>query len=63
MLVMTSTDILIVVSVLAVIGIAVAYIVKEKKNGAKCIGCPDSKTCSHRCAGCTGECPTAQKKE
>ena len=30
------------------------YIYKAKKSGAKCIGCPDAKTCSGNCAGCSG---------
>lgn len=34
--------ILIVIIILA----AVLYIIKKKKSGAKCIGCPYSKTCN-----------------
>ncbi len=36
-----------------IVGAAVLYIVKAKKNGAKCIGCPHSKTCSsyNHCRG------------
>ncbi len=37
----------IVIGILVIlIGSAVAYIVKAKKNGAKCIGCPASGSCS-----------------
>lgn len=60
---MTFVDILVALIVLAVIGAAVLYIKKEKKNGVKCIGCPDSKTCAHNCAGCTGNCPSAGKEK
>lgn len=60
---MTVTDIVIVIVLLAIVGIAAGYIIKEKKSGAKCIGCPDSKTCAHKCAGCTGNCASARKKE
>ncbi|MBO5214015.1 MAG: FeoB-associated Cys-rich membrane protein [Clostridia bacterium] len=35
--------------ILAAVGLAVWYIVKEKKKGAKCIGCPYSKQCSGNC--------------
>ncbi|MBQ8432538.1 MAG: FeoB-associated Cys-rich membrane protein [Clostridia bacterium] len=36
----------IVMAVIAVIvGGAVAYIIKAKKSGKKCIGCPDSGSC------------------
>ena len=40
---------------LAILGGAVCYIYKKKKSGAKCIGCPYSKSCAaHRSgAGCS----------
>ena len=60
---MTLTDILIAVILLAVIGAAAAYIIKAKKSGARCIGCPDSKTCAHKCEGCAGHCSCTQKEE
>ncbi len=34
---------------------AIWYIVKQKKQGAKCIGCPHSITCANR-----GKCKGAQ---
>ena len=37
---------------LVILGAAVIYIVKAKKNGAKCIGCPSSGNCG----GCRGTC-------
>ena len=36
--------------VVAVIGLAVRYIYKQKKNGSKCIGCPYCKNCSSKCS-------------
>ncbi len=39
-------DIVLVLILLLVIGAAVAYIVRAKKKGTKCIGCPASGTCS-----------------
>ncbi|MBQ4537342.1 MAG: FeoB-associated Cys-rich membrane protein [Lachnospiraceae bacterium] len=51
-------DYIIVAVVAAIIGIAVAYIVKEKKRGAKCIGCPVEGTCPHKANGncsCSGD--------
>lgn len=33
-----------------VVGGAVAYIVKAKRKGQKCIGCPYEKSCSGGCA-------------
>lgn len=42
----------IVVSVIAVITVAVIiYLVRAKKRGEKCIGCPYAKQCSGGCNG------------
>ena len=49
-------DFIIVAIVLAILGGAAAYIYKAKKSGAKCIGCPDAKSCSGHCAGCSCNC-------
>ena len=55
-------DFFVIVIISAIVGGAVAYIVKAKKSGQKCIGCPDSKTCSSsggcsgKCSGCNGSC-------
>ena len=47
---------LIIFVVLAVIiSLAITHIVKEKKRGARCIGCPDGGSCSC-CSGCGGQC-------
>ncbi len=42
------TDIIIIGILLIVVGSAVFYIVKAKKNGAKCIGCPAAGNCPSR---------------
>lgn len=47
---MTLADILILAGVLFIVGIAVRYIRKEKKQG-KCIGCPHAKACAAKKAG------------
>ena len=39
-------NILIIAVLLVIVGCAIAYVVKEKKKGVKCIGCPNAKTCS-----------------
>lgn len=36
------------------VGGAAVYIIKSKKRGISCIGCPDAPTCSGACAGCSG---------
>lgn len=48
-------DNIIVLAIVAGILIAAAwYVYRQKKSGAKCIGCPDSQSCSGNCQGCTG---------
>lgn len=47
---MTLTDIVIIVLVLAIVGLAVYYIRKEKKQG-RCVGCPYAKECAAKKAG------------
>ncbi len=41
-------DFIIVAVIAAILGGAAAYVVRQKKRGAKCIGCPysGSKSCS-----------------
>ncbi len=43
--------------IVAIVGAAVAYIVKEKKKGTRCIGCPMAGTCASgkKCSG-SGDC-------
>ena len=47
---------ILIVVISLIIGGAVRYIYKAKKNGAKCIGCPDAGKggCSGNCACCSG---------
>ena len=44
-------DIIAVVAIVLIVGGAVAYIIKAKKSGKKCIGCPESGHCNG-CCGC-----------
>ena len=39
-------DIIVILIILAIVGAAIGYIVKAKKKGAKCIGCPAAGCCS-----------------
>ena len=41
------SDIVIIAAVAMVVGLAALFIVKEKKKGKRCIGCPDGG-----CAAC-----------
>lgn len=40
------SNVIAVIILLVIIGAAVAYIVKAKKKGTKCIGCPASESCA-----------------
>jgi len=57
------TDYILVVVILFIVGAAVAYIVKEKKKGTKCIGCPAAATCPSAHGGkCSGGCHSNTKE-
>ncbi len=53
-----------VIVIVAILALAAGYVVRAKKRGAKCIGCPDNKTCakgqdsmcSGKCSNCSGHC-------
>lgn len=49
---MGPVDFIVIALVCAVIGFAVFYVVRAKKKGAKCIGCPDGCSCSSQKGGC-----------
>ena len=49
-------DFLIVAILAVILGGAALYIYKAKKSGAKCIGCPDAKTCGGNCGSCGCNC-------
>ena len=42
-------DIVVAVILCVVVFLAVRYIVKERKKGVKCIGCPYSSACGGNC--------------
>ena len=52
--------IVIIISALILAG-AIYYIVKQKKSGAKCIGCPHSKCCNKN-NSCNSTCKCGEKK-
>ena len=53
---MELVDYIVIAAIALVVGGALAYIVKAKKSGKRCIGCPDSDTCGKGCAGCNAVC-------
>lgn len=42
-------DLFIVLFLLVLAALIVFYLVRQKKNGAKCIGCPYAKNCKGAC--------------
>ena len=71
---MSPADWIAILAIVLIVGGATAYIIKAKKSGKRCIGCPDSATChahnkdggeSHgSCSGsCSGCCGCGQKKK
>ena len=53
-------NIILVIVLLGILGGAAIYIIRAKKKGVKCIGCPAGATCSGGCSGncedCSGGC-------
>lgn len=49
-------NIIIIAIIVIIVGLAGLYIYKAKKSGKKCIGCPDSKSCSGNCSICSSCC-------
>ena len=43
-------DIIAAIAIVIIIGLAIFYIVREKRRGAKCIGCPHSDSCGKSCS-------------
>ena len=46
------TNILVIAVVGLILGLAIGYIVKQRKKGVDCIGCPNGGNCNGNCAGC-----------
>ena len=46
-------NVIIVAVILVIIGLAAWYVIKAKKSGKKCIGCPDGCSCQNK-NGCCG---------
>ena len=49
-------NIVLIAVIALILGGAGFYIFKAKKSGKKCIGCPDSGSCSGNCSGCSCGC-------
>ena len=45
------TDIIVIAVVVLLAGAALGYMIRARKRGVKCIGCPSGGNCS-KCSGC-----------
>ena len=46
---MSIVDYLLLGLILVIVGLAAFYIIRAKKKGQKCIGCPHGKNCDGHC--------------
>ncbi|MBQ5328686.1 MAG: FeoB-associated Cys-rich membrane protein [Oscillospiraceae bacterium] len=55
-------NIIIIVILAVIVGLAGWYIYKAKKSGKKCIGCPEGCSCSAKNTGCACSCCEHREK-
>ena len=53
---MNTVDYIVIAIIVGIIALALFAMYKSKKSGKKCIGCPDSGSCSGNCSGCNCHC-------
>ena len=46
------SNIIVIAVVALILVLAVGYIVRQKRSGAKCIGCPHGKSCGENGCSC-----------
>ena len=46
------TDFIVAAVIIVIVAAAAIFVLRAKKRGRKCIGCPDSGPCSGSCPGC-----------
>ncbi len=46
------TDIIVAAVIIVIVAAAAIFVISAKRRGRKCIGCPDSNSCSGGCPGC-----------
>lgn len=54
-------DLIMIIILVIIIGTSLTYIIKSKKKGVKCIGCPSSSCCSNANKK-DGECCNCKKE-
>ena len=59
-------NVILIIVLVAILGGAIAYIVRAKKRGVKCIGCSAGGYCGKQggsCGGCSGGCACGSNVE
>lgn len=46
---MEPIEIIAIIAIVLVVGGAVAYLIRAKRRGQKCVGCPYAKECGNKC--------------
>ena len=60
---MGSKDVIVIIIIGLIIGCALLYVIKAKKSGKKCIGCPYSGACqSQKSGACSCGCGASNKE-
>ena len=49
---MNTGDVVALISILVIVGLATLYIIVSKKKGKKCIGCPYASSCAVKGGSC-----------
>jgi hypothetical protein len=52
---MGGIDFIIIAIIGLIVGGAIGYIIRAKKRGQKCIGCPHSATCASHCCSASSQ--------
>ena len=56
-------DYIAIAAIVLIVGAAVFYIVRAKKRGEKCVGCPYAKQCGGNCNGGCGHTETEKDSD
>ncbi|MBQ2934823.1 MAG: FeoB-associated Cys-rich membrane protein [Lachnospiraceae bacterium] len=57
-------DMMVIAVVILIVGAATVYIIKAKKRGVKCIGCPMAGECAHKHGEASGcDCSCSENKD
>ena len=49
-------DIIIIAIIVIILALALIYVIRQKKQGVKCIGCPYAKECAQKSANNSCSC-------